>query len=80
MAQQNPSPLDVSRPGVVSNAEVNKEKSSARRGTAPLPDEVRGEDLKKARGMESAPCGHNEEGTDQKVADAKRLDHSKQKC
>lgn len=80
MAQQNPSPLDVSRPGVVSNVEVEKEKSSARRGSAPEPEEVRGEDLKKARGIEPAPCGHNEAGTDQKVEDAKRLRHSNQKC
>ncbi|HYD33748.1 MAG TPA: hypothetical protein VEA39_04185 [Methylophilaceae bacterium] len=79
MAQQNPSPLDTSRNGVVSQAQVQKELASAHTEEA-APEELRGVDVKKARGLEPAACGHNEAGTDQKVEDSKRLNHGKEKC
>jgi hypothetical protein len=73
MTQQNPSPLDTSRPGSVSAADVQKETAAARKSANPEPESVRGEDLKKARGL-NRDAGHsrNEAGTDQKVEDAKR--------
>lgn len=78
MAQQNPSPLDTSRPGIVSPSDVDKETSSARRkGTEH--EELRGDNVKKARGIRSEPSGHNEAGTDQKVEDSRRLNHGKEK-
>lgn len=80
MVQQNPSPLDTSRPGVVSSQDVHKEAASAPRSQASKPEGVRGQNVKKARGMEPEPCGHNEAGTDQKVEDSKRLDHGKERC
>jgi hypothetical protein len=80
MAQQNPSPLDTSRPGVVSPSDVDKETSSARSTADPEPEELPGDDVKKARGIKPAPCGHNEAGTDQKVEDSRRLNHGKEKC
>lgn len=80
MAQQNPSPLDTSRPGVVSPSDVNKEASSAKRAKNSEPEELRGDDVKKARGINPEPCGHNEAGTDQKVEDSRRLNHGKEKC
>ena len=80
MAQQNPSPLDTSRPGIVSQAEVQKEFASAGAEEDKAPEEVRGVDVKKARGLDSDACGHNEAGTDQKVEDSKRLNHGKEKC
>jgi hypothetical protein len=80
MAQQNPSPLDTSRPGVVSPSDVNKETSSAKRAIGSEPEELRGDNVKKARGINPEPCGHNEAGTDQKVEDSKRLNHGKEKC
>ena len=71
MTQQNPSPLDTSRPGVVSKFEVDKEISSTKRQTSPELESVRGQDLKKARGMEGElKRGQNEPGTDEKVEDA----------
>ena len=81
MAQQNPSPLHTERPGKVSHTDVDKENSSAD-STAVDTEEIRGADLKKARGLDKAvePCGHNEAGTDQKVEDSKRLNHGKEKC
>jgi hypothetical protein len=80
MAQQNPSPLNTSRPGIVSQDQVQKEFASAVADEEAAPEEVRGVDVKKARGLEPAPCGHNEAGTDQKVEDSKRLDHGREKC
>lgn len=81
MAQQNPSPLHTERPGMVSRTDVDQESSSADGAAAPDTEEIRGADLKKARGLDKAsqPCGHNEAGTDQKVGDSKRLNHGKEK-
>lgn len=73
MVQQNPSPLDTSRPGVVSSSDVDKEAASARRGKASKPEGVRGQNVKKARGMDRGVGNTpHEAGTDQKVEDAKR--------
>lgn len=82
MSQQNPSPLHTERPGSVSHSDVAKENASADSTPSPDTDEIRGADLKKARGLDKAaePCGHNEAGTDQKVGDSKRLDHGNKKC
>jgi hypothetical protein len=80
MAQQNPSPLDTSRPGVISPSDVDKQVASAKRVADSDTEELRGDDVKKARGLKPEACGHHEAGTDQKVEDSKRLNHGREKC
>lgn len=73
MTQQNPSPLDTSRPGIVSKFEVDKEISSTKRQTSPELESVRGQDLKKARGInQKTRRDHHEAGTDEKINDAQQ--------
>jgi hypothetical protein len=73
MTQQNPSPLNTARPGSVSASAVDKAEASAKRSTASEPEGVRGQNVKKARGLDrNTGNSPNEAGTDMKVEDAKR--------